>query len=130
MRIFTDRPTADSRLTMSIRCNLAAFVRHGRWYSDPGDLDRLLTDLEHGNFDRFLDPAVDEPWAKLVRKSVQMARRRLQRPLEDVDHRAFNAIYREWERAVKRSFGKLDPQTESMRPRQAGEPMLPLDRAA
>ena len=109
-RIDTDRATYNQRITILIRSNLAAYIRSGKWYSDEEDLKRLVASLAQGTYEHFLDPAVNDLWMGLIRKSVQLANKRMVTGLAEADIREYNRIRREWEDSAKRSFGPL-PET-------------------
>ncbi len=114
----TDRATYNHRLTILVREHLAAFIRAGRWPTDEEDLRRLLASLSQRTYEHFLDPAVNQGWETLVRKSVAFASRRLSNRIAESDVREYNRLRTEWEDACKRSFGPLPPTPEDVVPRQ------------
>ena len=115
----TDRATYSQRLTILVREHLAAFIRTGRWPTDEEDLRRLIASLSQRTYEHFLDPAVNQKWETLVRKSVEFASHRLSNQITESQIREYNRLRIEWEDACKRSFGPLPPTPEDVVLRQA-----------
>jgi len=112
----TDRATYNQRLTILVREDLAEFIRTGQWPADQEDLRRALLSLRQATYEHFLDPTVNEGWELLVRKSVDLATRRLSNRLRESDIFAYNRLRTEWEDACKRSFGPLPAPPEGAAP--------------
>jgi hypothetical protein len=110
----TDRATYNQRLTILVREHLAAFIRTGRWPTDNEDLRQLLASLRQRTYDHFLDPAVNQGWEMLVRKSVEFASYRLSNRITESDIREYNRLRTKWEDDCKRSFGPLPPTPEDI----------------
>jgi hypothetical protein len=115
----TDRATYNQRLTILVREHLAAFIRTGRWPTDEADLRRLLASLSQRTYEHFLDPAVNQGWETLVRKSLEFASHRLSNRITELEIREYNRLRTEWEDDCKRSFGPLPPTPEDVVLRQA-----------
>ena len=112
----TDRATYNQRLTILVREDLAEFIRTGQWPADQEDLRRALLSLRQATYEHFLDPTVNEGWELLVRKSVDLATRRLSNRLRESDIFAYNRLRTEWEDTCKRSFGPLPTPPEGAAP--------------
>jgi hypothetical protein len=112
-RVQTDRTTYNRRLAILIRCHLATYVRSGKWFTDDRDLRKLLTDLENGTRERFLDRDVDVLWQALIDRSVLLARKRTTNRITPGDIQEYNGVRDAWEDGAKRSFGPL-PETPSL----------------
>jgi len=110
----TDRATYNQRVTILVREHLAAFIRGGRWPTDEADLRRLLASLGQRTYEHFLDPAVNQRWEILVRKSVELASHRLSDGITELDIRDYNRLWADWEDDCKRSFGPLPPTPEDI----------------
>lgn len=116
----TDRVTYGQPGTVLVHEHLAGFIVSGEWSGSGDDLERLLTRLSQGTYERFLDPVVNREWERLIHKSMELATRRLANELDSRDIRAFNLLRSRWQDACKRSFGPL-PATRTRMP-------LDLDR--
>jgi hypothetical protein len=116
-RIETDRAIYRRRLTTIVHSHLATYVRSGRWWSDDADLDQLLTGLEQGTYDDFVDPVVQAAWAQLIAKTVELARKRRAGSLKPQHIREYNVAHRAWLDAAQLSFGPL-PEVPELEPRR------------
>src|SRR5438445_188544 len=84
-------------LTPLVRSNLATFIRSGKWWTDERDLERLMLSLEQGTYEDFVDPEVNVTWAKLVAKTIELARKRQAGTIAPEEVREYNETHRTWE---------------------------------
>ena len=119
-RIELDRQTHQRRITVLIRCYLAAYVRSGKWWNTRQDLERLLANLEQGGYEHFVDVEADAAWVKLVETTVRMARRRRGGTIAFDDISAYNQVRRAWETAADKAFGPL-PKSVDLSGRHAAD---------
>jgi hypothetical protein len=119
----TDRATYNQRLTIQVRDQLAEFIRTGEWPAGEEDLRRPLASLSQRTYEHFLDPVVNRGWETLVKRSVELASRRLPCQIAESDICEYNRLRTEWEDACKRSFGPLLGPPEVVAPREGlGDP--------
>jgi len=129
-RIASDRATYNKRLCCLILCNLATYVRYGKWLTDEEDLQRLLVGLENGGWEPFLDEDVNQRWQDLIETTVTLAKKRFTGAISEQDIQAYNEVRRQWDDAAKRSFGPLPETLDFPRPRHDPSAVTPGRQAA
>jgi hypothetical protein len=108
-RIESDRATYEHRVTRLIAANLCALIRSNRYRDgEREELEDLIQELSDGaHVNRFIDPRVQEVWARLVRESAECGWRRLAGLITEQDIADYTRVWQEWMIAAGESFGPL-----------------------